>query len=544
MATKEVNEDELEFVDEVSHELLCTICKRVLYQPHMVNCCGKSFCLDCLEAWMEDNGTCPHCRSAKFTYMFMMQKERKIRELKVYCLNKRHGCNAELRISECGDHISPTNENGCLYVKMDCPNKCGTEVFRGQMLEHKLKLCSKRIITCVHCKLKGQYQQLMTEHVGKCPLRPVHCPRNCGTKVAANKLQAHQSECPLEPIACSFRALGCKVQTLRKDLKDHIESNSGLSHHLSILVKSFTTLQTEHAVLRVDHSALNGACSMLQKEYATLQNKHTTLQNKHTALQREHSLVKMLCSKTHEEFQSVLSDNNATLKESYSSLEKKHQALSTKHNRLESELTTLKSLLVSLQNNSADRKQQLRTDSKHVKHKPLQNRTVETGVVRMAAKEKVGTAARPEKWWIGNSFTVQILEEPVHHNFTLMPGNIKLRLEWEKDDLFLKPENISYFEFRLYHLKTSSTTLGNVDVMVSSDSGDSGLLVVVCCGKPQTILWEMEEREAIASAAGGLTKDKILLGNVHLECMEAGSVVVSLSHHKRRHCKCTCHLDK
>ena len=145
--------EEHEFPPE---ELTCSICMKVLCQPHLVNCCEQQFCKECLDKWCWNNRTCPHCRSTDFSSIFMKQTCRKVGELKVYCSNKEHGCKAEIKICEFQSHA----KRGCLYVEAYCPYRCKAKVFRGDLARHKEtlgELCSLhlqgRVSICSGCSL-------------------------------------------------------------------------------------------------------------------------------------------------------------------------------------------------------------------------------------------------------------------------------------------------------------------------------------------------------------------------------------------------------
>lgn len=260
--------EELEFVENVPQEMICPICTRLLHEPQMVNCCEQHFCKDCLEKWLLENSqTCPHCRAKSFSYMFMKQKSRKIGELKVYCRNKQRGCETVLKYTEYSNHLSISNTKGCLYIQQDCPNNCSAKVLRGKMSEHMQKFCTRRIITCSHCKIKGEPLKLVTEHVNKCPLRPVACPLGCGANILPKDLQTHKNDCPLEQVICTFSELGCKAKVCRKDMKKHVESTD----HMSMLAKSYMALREDHKILKQQYLTLTKSCAELQNKYATLQ---------------------------------------------------------------------------------------------------------------------------------------------------------------------------------------------------------------------------------------------------------------------------------
>ena len=236
-----VKDIDFKFVQPLPEELTCSICMKVLCEPHLVNCCEQQYCKGCLDKWRKKNKTCPHCRSTDFSSMLLKQKSRKVGELKVYCLNKQHGCKAELKISECESHLSTTNDKGCSYVQLDCPNDCKAKEFRGAMETHTQKKCPKRVVCCKLCKLKGEYQVIAGKHVNKCPSYPLPCPLGCGTELIRKDLKSHRSTCPLEPVLCPFSGLGCKTKVCRKDLEKHMETST--LQHMTVLAESHTALQ-------------------------------------------------------------------------------------------------------------------------------------------------------------------------------------------------------------------------------------------------------------------------------------------------------------
>ena len=68
VSSTEEKEAELEydFVEELREDQICSICMKVLCQPQLVNCCEQQFCQECLETWLEDNRSFPHCYSTDY----------------------------------------------------------------------------------------------------------------------------------------------------------------------------------------------------------------------------------------------------------------------------------------------------------------------------------------------------------------------------------------------------------------------------------------------------------------------------------------------
>lgn len=133
-------------LEAIPQDLICSICVKVLTEPHLVNCCEQQFCKSCLEKSLESSKACPYCHSRTFSYMLMSQKSSEMADMKlqVCCPNKAHGCKCVLKISDYDAHLSSTNNGGCLYAKLNCPNGCNALVFRGDMADHRQRICPNR----------------------------------------------------------------------------------------------------------------------------------------------------------------------------------------------------------------------------------------------------------------------------------------------------------------------------------------------------------------------------------------------------------------
>ena len=271
MAAKDL---EYDFFEDPPEELTCSVCMKVLCEPHLMNCCGQQFCEHCLEKWLLKNKTCPHCRSADFYHVFMHPTSRKVGNLKVYCPNRQHGCKVVLKISEYEQHLSTTDDGGCLYVKLKCPNDCTAEVFRGEMQGHIQKECPRRLVSCFHCNLQGEHQHITGDHEEECPSYPLLCPRGCKDTVLRKYLEAHQDTCPLERVLCPFHQLGCEAEVCRKDLAKHVDTSA--LQHMTVLAKSHMALSEQHAVLEAEHA-------ILKEEHVKLAMKHSELEKNCTA---------------------------------------------------------------------------------------------------------------------------------------------------------------------------------------------------------------------------------------------------------------------
>ncbi len=108
---------EPEFVRELAEKYKCSICTNLLNTPVLTECCGQHFCRDCLEKWITriKATTCPHCRAENFKYIVSQPTIRKIKELEVYCTNRKNGCKEILSYGTFQEHV-----NICPFEVVTC----------------------------------------------------------------------------------------------------------------------------------------------------------------------------------------------------------------------------------------------------------------------------------------------------------------------------------------------------------------------------------------------------------------------------------------
>ena len=73
-------------------ETKCPICKQVLREPYQADCCGKSYCHQCIERHKSAHQTCLECGSKTFTLFYNKGLQKTIYGLYVYCTYKNDGC--------------------------------------------------------------------------------------------------------------------------------------------------------------------------------------------------------------------------------------------------------------------------------------------------------------------------------------------------------------------------------------------------------------------------------------------------------------------
>lgn len=131
---------DLEFLDSPPDEYHCPICHLVMKDPQIVDCCGYKYCLGCIDRVSLASKPCPMCQEVTFKNMSEKQLQRKILDLKVYCVEKKHGCEWDGEIRQLEIHL-----NGkCLYVQVSCPLNCGKVMQRSKLSQHEEDDCPQR----------------------------------------------------------------------------------------------------------------------------------------------------------------------------------------------------------------------------------------------------------------------------------------------------------------------------------------------------------------------------------------------------------------
>ena len=141
---------ELEFVEEPPEMVWCEICARILREPQLPTCCGKShLCIECIQAiQLKGNSHCPFCRKESFQTILSVDLRSIILNLQVWCPQKEEGCPWSGRIEESEKHL----DEECPFYLLSCPNECGTAKFQRQYLRQHLDECPEQIIQCPFSK--------------------------------------------------------------------------------------------------------------------------------------------------------------------------------------------------------------------------------------------------------------------------------------------------------------------------------------------------------------------------------------------------------
>lgn len=227
------------FVETIHAELQtkCPVCLCVLRDPHMVDCCGYSYCHMCIKKVQESERPCPLCNSP-FTSYPDKRLCRSLKGMKVFCTHVERGCSWQGDLGMLDEHlnIDPSSDGksiGCAYTRVRC-DYCRAWLERRDVLHHQSDDCLQRPYSCDYCyEYQSSCENVRVDHWLVCSCRPVSCPNECGIYPERKNLKTHLgNDCPLALLECQFAGVGCKEVFVRKNMHTHLVE--GVVAHLSL----------------------------------------------------------------------------------------------------------------------------------------------------------------------------------------------------------------------------------------------------------------------------------------------------------------------
>ena len=127
---------DLEFVSEsLTEDYHCPVCLSLMSEPQLTNC-GHRFCKGCIEPiYQQTERECPLCKEPGFRMMPDRDIERRIKGLKIYCVNHQNGCDWTGEVVYLNDHLLKR----CDYHSVECKFEmfgCEEKVLRKDRATH------------------------------------------------------------------------------------------------------------------------------------------------------------------------------------------------------------------------------------------------------------------------------------------------------------------------------------------------------------------------------------------------------------------------
>ena len=240
-----------EFVEVVPEDLYCRKCSLVARRLTITDCCGESFCHNCIAGPQQQTQPCPACGENNFNTFKHVKNQRRISQLMVYCSMKERGCGWSGTLEQLDTHLDPHQDN-CQYVDTECPLNCLKTIPKNNLDDHLAQHCAKRAYVCRHCSFKATYEEVVDTHLPQCKYVPLDCPNRCGATFERDFLEDHMKMCRLEEVECELRGVGCGGRFLREDQEEHTRLNSQKHLTLTASLAVETKEQLQQKLLELD----------------------------------------------------------------------------------------------------------------------------------------------------------------------------------------------------------------------------------------------------------------------------------------------------
>ena len=286
---------ECEFVEKPPEVLQtdCSVCLQILREPHIVSCCGYSFCKTCIERVRAKHKPCPLCVESEFTILHDKRLQRSLNELSVLCVFQKDGCGWIDKLGALDQHLNvnpdpETRLTGCGFAVLCCEH-CGESIQRCLTKEHESEQCPKRPFSCDYCRdYESTFEDVANNHWPVCKCYPVPCLNGCAMTVERQHLEHHiATECPLTKVECEFSYAGCKVTLPRKEMSDHVRENP--LDHIRLLAVHNQKLAAQ--IVGKDEHVMK-VLTDLKETVDELKDKNQKLEDQHAAIVTENVALK------------------------------------------------------------------------------------------------------------------------------------------------------------------------------------------------------------------------------------------------------------
>ena len=241
-----------EFIEKPPKEFQskCPVCLLILRDPHIVSCCGYSFCHVCIHKIKTNKGSCPCCNEDNFEFFPNKGLKRSLCEFEIGCSYQTDGCEWTGNLGQLESHLNSycnsqktRSLEGCQYVYIKC-SYCYKSFLRSEINNHEKNDCLMRPYVCLHCNsFESTYGEVTTSHWADCGFFPTPC--KCGEILQRQLIDDHVANvCPETIVECDFKRFGCGVRLSRKDMQTHVGEN--LASHIGELARRMVRLEAEN----------------------------------------------------------------------------------------------------------------------------------------------------------------------------------------------------------------------------------------------------------------------------------------------------------
>ena len=132
----EEKEEEPTFIEQPPDRFICLICHCIMREPHIVTCCSRKMCRDCIQYVDLLGQPCPNCREPNFNSFLERQLNSEILDLKVRCTHHNNGCEWVGELRDLKKHTNPV-DGSCGFVTVKCPFGCPMAYLCKDTINHE-----------------------------------------------------------------------------------------------------------------------------------------------------------------------------------------------------------------------------------------------------------------------------------------------------------------------------------------------------------------------------------------------------------------------
>ena len=243
----DIHQFQWQFINSPSEDDFCSLCRKILSEPMLTECCGTHICKSCAEPTMRSGKLlqCYTCNETSATCMVDKSKWRNILELKVYCPYQAMGCKWTGCIKKYHIHLS-----------VNCVGTHSRQAKKDELFATTDDGSSPVVRAKYDIFTKEDLFERRSDHT-----KPIRCHNRCGKRIMPHEQSAHNKVCLELIIPCEYEYAGCSSYSERKHLAKHMKNN--LLEH-SHLQSSLVRCKLEESCRKWQES-IDESKSMLQK---------------------------------------------------------------------------------------------------------------------------------------------------------------------------------------------------------------------------------------------------------------------------------------